>query len=59
MHALIGAGLVDEYRLITYPVVQGRGRRLFPEGYEVPRLDLVDAKRLGGGITFSRYRTSP
>ena len=58
-HALIGAGLVDEYRLITYPVVQGRGRRLFPEGYEVPRLELVDAKRLGGGITFSRYRTSP
>ena len=29
-HALIAAGLIDEYRL--FPVVQGRGRRLFPDG---------------------------
>jgi len=29
-HALITAGLVDEYRLFVYPIVQGRGRRLFP-----------------------------
>jgi dihydrofolate reductase len=36
--ALIAAGLVDEYRLFVYPVVQGRGRRLFPDGYEIPRL---------------------
>jgi hypothetical protein len=30
-HTLIRAGLVDEYRLFVYPVVQGRGRRLFPD----------------------------
>jgi dihydrofolate reductase len=30
-HALIAAGLVDEFRLFVYPVVQGRGRRLFPD----------------------------
>ena len=37
-HALIEAGLVDEYRLFVYPVVQGRGRRLFPDGFECPPL---------------------
>ena len=40
VHALIGAGLVDEYRLFVYPVVLGRGRRLFPEGTSVPALRL-------------------
>ena len=37
-HALIGAGLVDEYRLFVYPFVQGRGRRLFPDGLELGQL---------------------
>lgn len=54
-HTLIGAGLVDEYRLFVYPVVQGRGRRLFPEGFECPKLSLVEAKAFRSGITFSRY----
>jgi dihydrofolate reductase len=54
-HALIPAGLVDEYRLFTYPVVQGRGRRFFPDGFEVPALRLLDARVFRGGITLSRY----
>ena len=57
-HALIRAGLVDEYRLFVYPVVQGRGRRLFPDGYELPALRLVEATSFRGGITFSRYACS-
>ncbi len=57
-HALIEAGLVDEYRLFAFPVVQGRGRRLFPDGFEIPSLDLRDAKAFRSGITFSRYVTS-
>jgi dihydrofolate reductase len=57
-HALIPAGLVDEYRLFVYPVVQGRGRRLFPEGYELPRLRLLEVKSFRGGIAFSRYASS-
>lgn len=54
-HALIEAGLVDEYRLFVYPVVQGRGRRLFPDGFELPELRLLDAKAFRSGITYSRY----
>jgi dihydrofolate reductase len=54
-HTLIEAGLVDQYRLFVYPVVQGRGRRLFPDGFEVPALKLLDAKAFRCGITYSRY----
>jgi dihydrofolate reductase len=54
-HTLIEAGLVDEYRLFFYPAVQGRGRRLFPDGFECPALRLLEAKVFRSGITYSRY----
>ncbi|MGY1810303.1 dihydrofolate reductase family protein [Blastococcus sp. SYSU D00669] len=54
-HALVGAGLVDEYRLFTYPAVQGRGRRLFPEGAPVPALRLVESRSFRNGVVYSRY----
>jgi dihydrofolate reductase len=54
-HALIGAGLVDEYRLFVYPAVQGRGRRLFPDGYEASGLRLLESRALRSGITLQRY----
>lgn len=57
-HAMIEAGLVDEYRFFVYPTVQGRGRRLFPDGYEVSRLRLVDSKAFRSGIVLQRYAHS-
>jgi dihydrofolate reductase len=54
-YALIEAGLVDQYRLFVYPVVQGGGRRLFPDGFECPRLSLLEAKAFRSGITYARY----
>jgi dihydrofolate reductase len=56
VHALIAAGLVDEYRLFVYPVVLGRGVRLFEEGTDVPRLELVEARPFRSGIVLLRYR---
>jgi len=54
-HLLITAGLVDEYRLFVYPIVQGRGRRLFPEGVQLGRFRRLDAKAFRGGVTYSCY----
>ena len=57
-HALIAAGLVDEYRLFTYPAVQGSGRPLFPDGHQVPRLRLLDATSFRNGVTLTRYAST-
>ena len=54
-HALIGSGLVDEYRLFVFPAVQGRGRRLFPDGYVAPRLRLQEARGFRNGVSLLRY----
>ena len=54
---LIGTGLVDEYRLFVYPVVLGRGARLFTDATEVPRLVLVQAQPFRSGVVLLRYRT--
>ena len=53
-HTLIEAGLVDEYRLFVYPVVQGRGRRLFPDGFELAKLRLLESRTFGD-IVYLRY----
>lgn len=55
-HAVIAAGLVDEYRLFIYPAVQGRGRKLFPEGAAQPRLRLLESpKSFQCGIVLVKY----
>ena len=54
-HTLITAGLVDQYRLFVYPIVQGRGRRLFPDGYEIPQLRLSSSIVFRSGIALLTY----
>jgi dihydrofolate reductase len=55
-HTLAAAGVVDEYRLFVFPVVQGRGRRLFPDGVTMSGLALVEPpKSFPSGIALLRY----
>lgn len=56
-HTLIAAGAVDEFRLTVYPTVQGRGRRLFPDGLTLPRLTVIEpARTFASGVTLLKYR---
>ena len=57
VHALNRTGLVDEYRLFVYPVVMGRGRRLFDDPVDHPDLKLVEAHPFSSGVVLLRYRT--
>jgi dihydrofolate reductase len=58
VQALTRAVLVDEYRLFVYPVVLGRGRRLFEDLSRLPSLRLVEARPFASGIVLLRYRPS-
>ena len=47
--SLIDAGLVDELRLIVYPLIAGVGKALFPTTEHRHRLELREVKQLQGG----------
>jgi dihydrofolate reductase len=48
--------LVDEIMLLTYPVVIGQGRRLFPDSGPDTALELVDSRATPGGVMIQVYR---
>ncbi|SOC52684.1 Dihydrofolate reductase [Blastococcus aggregatus] len=53
--SLLQAGLVDELRLVIVPTIAHRGRRLFPEGPQCRRLDLVAVRPSPTGNLFVHY----
>jgi dihydrofolate reductase len=55
MQTLLEHDLVDELRLMIYPVVLGTGKRLFDETSDKKRLRLTDTKTVGDGITICIY----
>lgn len=54
--SLIDAGLVDELRLLVYPVIAGEGKALFATPAARRRLELVKAEELPGGRASLIYR---
>jgi dihydrofolate reductase len=50
-------GLVDEYRLMIFPIILGAGKRLYPDAMpEAARLVLTDCKTDGDGVLMLTYR---
>ena len=54
----LAAGLVDELRLLTVPVVLGGGKPWSPAGVRLP-LRLLETRRFPNGVVYHRYRVDP
>jgi dihydrofolate reductase len=50
--------LVDEYRLVVYPLVLGTGKKLFSDGFPLARLTLAETCGLQSGVLVNTYRRS-
>jgi dihydrofolate reductase len=56
VQTLIEHDLVDELRLMVFPVILGSGRRLFADTIDMKRLQLVDSKTVGDGVLILTYQ---
>ena len=56
VQTLIEHDLVDELRLMVYPVVLGSGKRLFGDTSDGKPLRLVESKVVGDGVSILIYR---
>jgi dihydrofolate reductase len=56
VQTLVEHDLVDEYRLMVFPVVLGSGKRLFGETSDKKTLRLVDSKVVGDGVAIMVYQ---
>src|ERR687886_1664554 len=55
VNALMQHDLIDEYRLMVFPIVLGSGQRLFEDGGDTKVLRLVETKTLGFGVVVLSY----
>ena len=58
VQSLIESALVDELRLMVFPVVLGSGKRLFGESTDKKRLQLSSATVVGDGVVIQVYTRS-
>ncbi|MET2869603.1 MULTISPECIES: dihydrofolate reductase family protein [Exiguobacterium] len=56
VHTLLANDLIDEVRLIVYPIIIGSGKRLFPDGNILPlQLDVIEQQLMPNGVHVVRY----
>ncbi len=55
VQTLLRHGLVDEWQLLTFPVVLGEGKRLFASGAAPSALRLVSSSTSSTGVVITRY----
>jgi dihydrofolate reductase len=53
--ALIAQGLIDEWRLIVFPIIVGKGKRLFGDPGGAVNLKLTDSRMVGDGVQILVY----
>jgi dihydrofolate reductase len=53
---LLRDGLLDELRLLVHPIAVGRGKRLFPDGFDQVPLELVESEAFPTGVLSLTYR---
>jgi len=59
VHGLYDAGLVDEWRLMVFPVVLGSGQRLFPDSADdKTKLTLTGSTTYANGVQLNVFRRS-
>ncbi len=58
VNTLMQHDLVDEYRLMVFPIVVGNGKRLIGERIDTKVLDLVETQTFGAGVVVLTYQPS-
>ena len=55
LQTLLAHDLIDEFRLLTFPLVLGPGKRLFGHGTKAGALELVESRVSTTGVTMGVY----
>ena len=58
VHSLIENDLVDELRLMVFPVMIGGGKRPFPESQQKNAFKLTDTQTFSSGVAVSTYESA-
>src|SRR5215217_2640497 len=56
VRSLLHYSLLDEMQLMIHPILVGSGKRLFEEGGEQTKLELVDSRTFSTGVLYLTYR---